>query len=231
MTTFTIVESVQQIFPQLLEQQIIIELNDVQNDFARRTKILQAIGDLQSITSQVSWALVSNFLELYDVELYNSGSERVDKEDEKLDWTIDNNRLIFYSTDSSNTKITTIPTSVSTILVRYSHLPTAIAARATALTVDTQFTPAILYGTLENFFGRIKMDLGVDRNQNRLNGIDRNTRDYWGKKYKIMTIEAKKYLNMQNNATNKEARFYPHAGRIILPSAAKDANLTLVNWS
>lgn len=211
-------------------------MENAQNRFARLTRILQKIGDLQSLTSQVSWAVPSEFVELYEVELYDSDSKSLNKVNEDIDWVLDNNRLIFYATSldtdgSTITKITSIPTSINAILVRYSHLPAALTARTVALELDNpDFTPAVMYGALATLYGRIKQSLGIDREGNAVLGIDRNTRDYWEVKFKEQVIEAKRYINSQDS-TESEAINYRDPGMTILPKEASDANLSKTNWS
>ena len=225
-----------QIFPELLETQVLLEMENAQNRFARLTRILEKIGDLQSLTSQVSWAVPSEFVELYEVELYDSDSKSLNKVNENINWVLDNNRLIFYATSldtdgSTITKITSIPTSINSILVRYSHLPAALTARTIALELDNpDFTPAVMYGALATLYGRIKQSLGIDREGNAVLGIDRNTRDYWEVKFKEQVIEAKRYINSQDS-TESEAVNYRDPGMTILPKEASDANLSKTNWS
>jgi len=159
MTTIEIIESIQQVFTKLLESQVLLEMETAQNRFARKTRMLQKIGNLTNLTTNVSWSLSSDFVHLYEVELYNSSSQSLNKTDENIDWLIDNNRLIFYATDAdgagNTTKITTIPTSISSILVRYSHLPTALTTRSVALDIDVQFAPAVMYGALSTLYARM----------------------------------------------------------------------------
>lgn len=225
-----------QIFPELLETQVLLEMEVAQNRFARESKILQKVGDLQNLTSQVSWVVPSEFIELYEVELYDSDSKSLNKVNEDINWVLDNNRLIFYATSldtdgSTITKITSIPTSINSILVRYSHLPAALTARTVALELDNpDFTPAVMYGALATLFGRIKQPLGIDREGGAVLGIDRNTRDYWEVKFKEQVIEAKRYINSQDS-TESEAVNYRDPGMTILPKEASDANLLKTSWS
>ena len=223
------------IFGGIGETQIIAEMNISQNKFARETKILQQIGDLQSLTSQVSWALPSDFVRLYEVELYDTNSKELSKINETIDWVIDNNRLIFFSTEQATngtvTKITSIPTAIGAILVRYSILPTTIVLRATNQTDDipTQFRPAIFYGALATLYGRIKQSV-LDSSGNAVLMIDRDTRNYWEAKFKEQVREAKKYINSQDSTVRRVVN-YQHAGAQRLPREAKDTNLTVTSWS
>ena len=63
-----------QSFPDIGETQALIEMQNSQNQFARLTGVLQKIGALAGLTLNVSWNLPSDFVELYEVELYDTDS-------------------------------------------------------------------------------------------------------------------------------------------------------------
>ena len=228
MTTLQIYESVKQIFPSLLEPQIIAEMNHAQDKFARKTQILRAVGVLKTMTSQASWTLPSGVVEIYEIELYDSDGKSLHKVDENIDWFVDGGELVFFDT-SSDTKITTIPTSISTIWVRYSLLPTTLTVVATALTIDTQFTEAVLAGTLETLYARTPLP-GADRLGNPIVKVDFQAVKYWGAKFQEIVIDAKKWIN-SIDSTERRSRNYQHSGLFSLPKEAKDANITEVNWT
>ncbi len=229
MTTLQIYESIKQIFPQLLEPQIIAEMNNAQDKFARRTHILRAVGDLQTLTTKVSWDLISGFVKLHEVELYSSTGIILRKEDESINHFIDGGKIIFYDT-SSTQKITTIPTSISYIWVRYSHLPTALVTVATALTIDTQFTEAVLAGALETFYGRIPVAIGTDNAGNVVNAINLRVVGYWRSKFKEIEKDARRWIN-DLDSTEGDTIIYQDAGLVYLPHEAKDANVSPVSWT
>lgn len=229
MTTLQIYESIKQIFPKLLESQIIAEMNHAQDKFARTTQILKKVGVLKTITTKVSWDVPSEVVELYEVELYDGNGIALDKINVNIDWVVDGRKLIFYDTTSA-ALITSIPTSISEIWTRYSYLPTTLALVGTALTIDTQFTEAVLAGALESLYGRMPVSLGTDNAGNSILRIDFNAVKYWASKYKTIEIEAKKWINSLDS-TPSRTRNYQFAGYFTLPKEAKDANITPENWT
>ena len=228
MTTLQIYESIKQIFPSLLEPQIIAEMNNAQNKFARRTQVLRKVGLLEGITSQVSWDLVSGCIEVYEVELYDSDGKTLNKVDENIDWFIDDGKIIFYDTDS-DAQITTIPTTISSIWVRYSHLPTALATVATALTIDSQFTEAVLAGALETLYGRTPVPIGIADGQ-PIVAVNFQAVKYWANKYRELVLDAKRWINSLDSTEDRVIN-YDHAGLYVLPQEAKDTNITGVVWT
>ncbi len=229
MTTLQIYESIKQIFPSLLEPQIIAEMNHAQDKFARRTHILKKVGELKTITSQVSWDIPSEVVELYEIELYDSNGIALNKVNVNIDWFVDGGVLVFFDT-TSTAKITTIPTSINTIWTRYSYLPIALVTVATALTIQLDFTEAVLAGTLETLYGRIPVPLGIDRQGNPIIAINFTAVKYWAGKYKELVFDAKRWVNMLDS-TEREVRNYQFAGMFSLPKEAKDANITPTNWT
>ncbi len=227
MTTLQTVESIKQIFPQLLEPQIIAEMNTAQDKFARRTHILRKVGLLEGITSQVSWALPTDFVELHEVELYDSDGKTLHKVDEDIDWFVDVGRLVFYDTDTDK-KITTIPTSISYIWTRYSHLPTVLTLVATALTIDTQFTEAVLAGVLETLYARIPTPIVTK--DGSIMAVNFTAVKYWAAKFQELVIDAKKWINSLDS-TERRSRNYQHSGLYSLPKEAKDAYVSTTTWT
>ena len=227
MTTLQIYETIKQIFPSLLEPQILAEMNHAQDRFARKTQILRKIGLLADITSQVSWDLPSDLVELYEVELYDSNGKALNKVDVNIDYLVDGGRLIFYGTDTDG-EITTIPTSISYIWTRYSHLPTALTVVATALTVDTQFTEAVLAGALETLYGRIPVPIATK--DGTIMSVNFTGVKYWASKFQQIVIEAKKWIKCIDS-TERRGRNYQHAGLYSLPKEAKDAYVSTTAWT
>ncbi len=205
-------------------------MDNQEQRFARETNIIRDIGKLATLTTKAYWDLPTGVLEVYEVELYDASYAPLHKVDENIDWFIDDSQLRFFSTDG--TEISTIPTSITYILTRYSRLPTtAVAAYIVtnstypaAFAIPEHFSEAILAGTLSAFYGRIRIPLGIDREGNAVLGIDRNSRDYWEAKYGRLRIEAKKWMNSLDS-TERRSRNYQHAGLYSLPKEHTDATL------
>ena len=228
-------ESVQQLFPDLGQTQIILEIDRAQKKFCRKTKILKEVGNLATLTSKAHWDLPAGFIELYEVELYDSSYAPLHKVDEDIDWYIDSGGsfglggggttmgLRFYSTNG--TEISSIPTSITYILTRYAVAPTTLATVATALDVtnDDQ-TEGIFALVLESFYARIRVPLGTDRNGNAMVGIDAKMVTYWQAKAREIELDAKKWIN-KLDSTERRTRNYQHAGLYSLPKEHTDATL------
>jgi len=231
MTTIEMIDSVRQLFPSIGETQIVLEIDRAQKKFCRKTKVLKKVGSLATLTSKAYWDCPSDFVELYEVELYDSAYAPLNKVDEDLDWYIDGQttaskyigQLRFYSTNG--TEISTIPTSISYILTRYAVTPTTLATRATALeVVEDDQTEGIFALVLESFYARTPQPLGVDRGGNPVMGINFNAVKYWAAKAKEIEIDTKRWVN-QKDSTPREATNYQHAGMYSLPKEHTDAVL------
>ena len=249
MTPEVVYNQIQQSFPELGLIQIVNEMDSQERRFARESGVLKKVGSLQTLTSKAYWAVPSDFDSLYEVELYDSVYAPLNKTDEDLDWYIDSggtggfpspgtgtpstttaNQLRFFSTNG--TEISTIPTSITYILVRYSYLPASILTEVTAslkafpstFSVPDQFSEAILAATLSAFYGRIRTPMQIDKDGNVVKMIDRNSRDYWEAKYKRLEIEAKRWMN-NLDSTPREVQNYQHAGMYSLPKEHTDATL------
>ena len=231
MTTLEMYESVQQLFPDLGQTQIILEIDRAQKKFCRKTKVLKEIGTLATLTSKAYWDIPAGLVELYEVELYDSSYAPLHKVDEDIDWYVDGDtaagkiggQLRFYST--SGTEISTIPTSITYILTRYAKLPTTLATVATALDVtDDDLTEGIFASVLESFYARIRLPLGTDRGGNAVVGIDSKMVAYWQAKAREIELDAKKWIN-KLDSTERRTRNYQHAGLFSLPKEHTDATL------
>ena len=235
-------ETIQQSFPEIGLVQIANEMDNQEKRFARETKILKKVGNLATLTGKAYWTVPTNFDELYEVELYDSAYAPLNKVDEDIDWYLDSGgisgwqggatamQLRFYSTDG--TEISTIPTSISYILVRYSALPSSMVtavtgslkAFPTTFTIPEQFSEAVLAGVLSAFFARVRIPLQVSADGQLVKGIDRNSRDYWEGKYGRMKLEAKRWIN-SIDSTPRMPTNYQHAGMYSLPKEHTDATL------
>ena len=236
MTTIEMIDSVKQLFPSVGETQILLEIDRAQKKFCRRTKSLKKIGNLATLTSKAFWSVPSDFLELYEVELYDSAYAPLSKIDEDLDWYIDSGgaswasgagvaetQLRFFSTNG--TEISSIPTSISYILTRYANAPATLATRATDLDItDDDQTEGIFAGVLESFYARFPQPLGVDRSQNPVMGINTRLVKYWAAKARETEINTKKWIN-QLDSTFRRVTNFEHAGAITTPKEHTDATL------
>jgi len=230
-----IYEEIQKLFPDKKAAQIILSMDMAQKRFVSLTGVLRKVGELSSLTSQVTWAVPAGFIRMYEVELYDSDGKWLNKFDEDIDWRIDgdlgNSRLYltFFDT-STDKKITSIPTSINTIWVWYSSLPTTLADITTGISIEEQFMPAIKAGVLEDYFASTPVPLGVDRGQNSIFGINTNMVGFWGAKFKELVVEAKKWVNAWDSS-DRRAQNYQFGGKFVIPQEAKDANISTTAWS
>ena len=219
MTVQQMIESVKQIFPQVLETQIAIEIDSAQKEFCRKSRILRKVASLSSLTSQAQWSVPADFVHLYRVMLYDSNGQVIDKTNAQLDWIVEAGILIIYSTSSS--VISSIPTTVSTIYVRYSHLPGAIEDRADSFDVDdADYLEGIYAYVMKSMYSKFPVPIGISRDGTPMYGLHIQMIRYWEREGRSTELLAKKVLNMADS-TEREAQYYGYAGRIVLPEEHK----------
>ncbi len=218
MTVQQMIESVQQIFPQGIESQIALEIDSAQKKFCREARCLRKLGSLSNITSQAQWTVPSDFIHLYRVMFYSDTGQKKDKTDVSLDWTLQGGIvlpvLIFYSTGSAI--LSTIPTSVSAILVRYSYLPSDIRDRTDTFDLKEDYVEGVYAYVMESMYSKFPVVLGMSRNQEPISGIHTQMLQYWERKAGKTRLLAKKMLNIGDD-TEIDVVNYDHAGRIVLP--------------
>lgn len=218
MTTFQIWETIHQVFPLIPQSQVVNDIDDMQKQFAGETKLLTTRALLSSISTNVGWALPSDFRSLDKIVLYDSSSNPKYLGDENLSYEIEFGKFFIYSL--TETPITGIPTSIASIYLHYTKYPSTISAVASSLTIDEEFTPAILAGLLAKYFKLFPIDkVGRDGNVGKAFMLD--VAREWEREYEKQRIKAKRKAN-ELDQTLSTVQNYQHAGSQTLPRRVND---------
>jgi hypothetical protein len=219
MTVLYAIEQVEQLFPKVGRTQIIGELDKAQKEFVNDTKILTKRSALTSISTNTSWTLPTDCIEVLGVELYDSTGLEVYLDEVSLTYMISNGVITFYSTE--DTLITGIPTSVTYIYLDYVYVPTSLTVETDTFTIPEDFHEAVLDRVLAKFYARFPQPV-VTQNGSVIT-IDTRSIQYWNSEYNKKRIEGKKWFNIQKDQTHatiiKDFMGNPLTVRRSLPSS------------
>lgn len=212
MTTQSIVENILAVFPKIGEQQIVKDLDDAQKLFCTETGILKERGSLSSPSSNVAWALPSNFRKLTDLVFYDSDGEPLyNGSDFQYGHEVEFGKFYIYS--KTSTPISGLDDSINTVYIYYEKTPTTIATRSTSLDLLEDFTKALEHYLLSDYFGKYPTLEGGIR--------DLGSASWHLKRYERLKLKAKRYVNSKDS-TAKSAQNYQHAGAQVLPQRIND---------
>jgi hypothetical protein len=224
MTTLTIIENVMMVFPNIKEQQVIIDLDDLQKSFSNDTGLLTGTGSLSSISTSVGWTLPSNFLELHGqdpVRFYTSAGVPKYLGDYNYAYEIQFGKFYIYSL--TETPITGLSTEIDSAYIHYRKKPTTITTRSTFLEIEEEFTKGLEHGLLADYFGKYPTPI---MSQGQVIEVrDLNSAKWHQTRFDEFRIRAKRYAYIKEESKEAEVQNYQHAGKHQLVRRPKDASL------
>ena len=224
MTTQQILESVNTVFPEVGESQILIDLDDKQKEFANSTGELVAAGELSDLSTSVGWTLPSNFNGLYGEEplrLYDSDGYPLYLGD--YNYAYETQFDVFYIYSLTSTPLTGLSTGIDSAYIFYKRKPTTLIAATTALEIEEDFTKGLEHGLLADYFGKYPVDMYIGGQPAKMR--DLNSAKWHQMRYEDYRIRAKRYANSKRSDSIPFVQNYQHAGRHQLPRRTKDATL------
>jgi len=236
MTILNIIERAKITFPQASHSELLKDIDTVQKRFSEKTLMLEKEGELASPSTSLEWSLPSDFLELSDrdsIELYDSNGNPLYLKNLQIWYTIDTGVITFYSTSGST--ITSIPSSVDTVYMRYKYRSGTIDEVTDSLTIDEDFHEGIESGAMERLYVRYPTLPILTRGKEGDSGIaiggmmrhDMNMIQYHRSIYDRATIDARKRRNSKRG-TYSDVQSYPFAGRFELIKRGKLSGATTI---
>jgi len=216
MTVQKATEEIQKIFPDLGYTEIWSQLDSAQKELNDDTKTLWAIGQLSTPSSNTGWSLLSDFLQLEDILLYDSDGEPVYMGDFSYAYEITNSKFYIYSLTS--TPITGLDASISTAYISYRKRPTSITSNSSSFLLPEDHHRGILASAYHKLFMLYPVDQII-------NGTVIKARDYrasqlWEKEYEKQKRAIKR--NKYPDNIHAAAQNYQFAGKFELPRRVKD---------
>lgn len=227
MTTQNIVENIKTVFPELEEARIIKDLSNLQKAFATETKLLMGRASLSSPTTNVAWALPTNFVELYGedpIRFYNSDGEPIYFSSDSFNYAyeIQFGKLYIYSL--SSTLLTGLSADIASAYIHYHKKATTITARTSLLEIEDTFTKALEHGLLSDYFSKFPTDM-LTRDGRVARVRDIQSADWHLKRYQDYKIKAKIYAKTREYDKQSNVQYYGDAGEYQLPRRADDSAL------
>lgn len=227
MTTQSIVENIQTIFPSLEERRIIKDLSDLQKSFANKTELLTARGALSSPSTNVAWVLPDDFVGLYGedpVRFYNSDGEPLYLSGDSYNYAyeIQFGKLYIYSLNS--TGITGLNSDISSAYVHYRKNPATVSSRSDDLEIDDEFSKALEHGLLADYFSKFPTPM-LTRQGDMVNVRDINSANWHLQRYLAYRREAKIHARVKEYDRHGNAQIYQDAGEYQLPLRGNDSSL------
>lgn len=213
MTTLQIFENVSQVFPKILETQILIDLDDAQKLFAEETGLLEERGQLSSISTSVAWSLPTKFRSLTDLVFYDSDGKPLYIGKYNYGYEIEFGKFYIYSKNS--TPVTGLNTAIDTAYIHYKKIPATLTTRNISLEIEEEFTKALEHYLLADYFSKYPTLEGGIR--------DLRSASWHLKRYEEIKIKAKRYVNGKEPIG--KVQNYQHAGAQVLPRRVDDGVL------
>jgi len=202
MTVLNIIEQVEQLFPELGRTQILLDIDSSQKEFADNTKILTKQGQLSGISTNISWALPSDCVEVYDIELYGSDDMELYLDEEDLTYHIDRDVITFLDEDDDS--LTRLPSAISYAYLDYVYRPASITLETDSLSIPEDFHEGILAKVLSKYYARFPQQIITSGGV--IKAVDLKMVSYWESVYDKQRIEAKRWVNVNKNNIGSEAK-------------------------
>jgi len=227
MTTQSIIENILFIFPSLEESRVIKDLSDLQKSFANKSELLTARGSLSAPSSNVAWLLPDDFVSLHGedpIRFYNSNNEPLYLSGDNYNYVYETQFGKFYIYSKNSSAITGLSADISVAYIHYRKKPATITARTDDLEIDDEFTKALEYGLLADYFAKIPTPV-LTRTGDVANVRDIQSASWHLKRYKELQIEAKIHARKKEYDRHNSAQIYQDAGEYQLPLRGNDSSL------
>lgn len=226
MTLQNLVESVEQAFPQLGRTQIIKEFDLAQKSLCTEIGLIEESGSLSDVDSYISWNLPTGFVELNELDFYDTNGDPLYIENLDLDFEIYDGQIHFFST--TTTPLDSIPSTVAYIVLRYKRLPSDLESITSTVEIDEVEYPAMEALVFKRLFSKIPVPRAIDNEGKIVSMIDRSSVNYWDKEYYRLKVEAKK-RNNSLDSTKRSATYYNHAGLNYFVRRTKEVSIDTID--
>lgn len=218
-TILQTVEEINQIFSNVGEQQIIISLNKAQEDYVKRTKLLDGYVVLPNPSLNSVWNLPNDYNSFKRIDFYDVNGNSVILR--HITYEIEFDKIYFYSI--SEEQITKLPSNIYTVVLSYYSKPSYISKVTDYFSIDDDFIIGISSRVYEDYYSKFRVDVILRGELVKV--IDHTSVQYWRAKAKEYEIEGKKYRNRKDDTSSGNGQYWGVAGDLHLPKR----NLVTVN--
>lgn len=196
MTFQNIFEQIFQIFPELGETQIKMDINSAYLDYCNKTELLSNYYEETPQIGVVSYYLPDDVNAIYDVKFFDVNGKELTGSN-TLKFSIDQGAITFYNYFGSD--IQEIPSNIGKIVYYYTATPSKLIDDSQSPLVPDEFHSALVSGVLKDYFAKFKIDK-VMQDGNIIKMIDLNVASYHDREYQKKVIEGKKYALKNKNS-------------------------------
>ena len=183
------VERIREIFPNVPEKEVLIDINTEQLNFARETRYLEATSSmLEDITSNIVFALPADFNDLMDISFYDINGNPLYKETLNLTYTLNGGSIYFIGTHCN---ISVMPGNIAYIFLDYHKKPTTITHIGSVFSIDDEYVDAIYYAVMGTYYIRYEVNVLVQGGVVR--GKDWKGAQFCKTESDKLRLQAKKY--------------------------------------
>ena len=212
------VQEISQVFPKLLQSQIIKDLDVAQKKFIEETFYLETYYSLNGLSTNTSWLLPHIFNVLKEILLYDINGDPLYLSDYQLDYEIEFGYLFFKSVTSS--PLISIPTAIAYIYIGFYVKAQPLTSLTDTYSVNDEHVDGIVAKVYKDYYAKFPVEIMVQRGVTAgeiIHTRDFNAVKYWASVEVENRVMAKRWVNRKNDTTTGSAINYGSAGNFELP--------------
>lgn len=215
MTIKNSVETIKQIFPNVMDQQVIKDLDKAQKEFIDETFYLETYYSLTGISTNTVWSLPPIFNKLKEILFYDSNGNPLYKGDLDIDYEIEFGNLYFKSVTAE--PLIQMPNQIGSIYVGFFLKPQPLNSLISSYSVNDEHVNAIEAKVYKDYYAKFPVDV-MTRTGDVIKTRDFTAVRYWQGEEINGRINAKRWINNKNNSnTEGEVINYGMGGKFQLP--------------
>ena len=212
MTIKQMIDEVQTVFPTVGRNQIRLDIDTAQKEFARKTRILGKRGELSSPSSNLAWELPSDFESLTDVRIYDSSGYPLILYNKEIDYDCDPKLGKIFFKSITTTNITGLPSAIDKAYIYYDYKPATISSESASLEIDEQYYEALKAWIYKKYFKLYPTEIMT--NNGVIRARDARASSTFEADWQRYIKDAKRF---SKDSTVKDVQHYQHAGKVSLP--------------
>lgn len=212
MTIQRAIEEIKQVFPNVLESQVIYDLDRMQKDFVDETDYLESYVVLSDIHTYCAWTLPTGYRRFKEILLYDANNNPLELADYQITYEIEFGKIFFKST--TTTPITKLPAAIIYVYLGYYYTSDTLSATTDSFSINDSHIEGVTSKVYENYYSKFVVDILMP-NGNIIKTRDFNAVNYYRGKVREYVIKAKKWVLGKNDTTDGSAINYGMAGEFV----------------
>jgi len=214
--TLQLIESIQQVFPNVSRNQIRLDLDSAQKLFADETGTILVKGSLSTPATNVAWDLPTGFVELKEFLMYDADGNPVYLEDLNYKYEIDLDKFYVYT--KTSIPLTGLDCTYAYII--YTALPDTLSTESISMDITEHYRDAVESYVLAKYFRKFKIPM-VSNGQ-VVEAFDPRMSQLHSQEYEKLRIKAKRSFNSRIKTDNNPL-YYSDPGLYYLPKRINDS--------